>query len=144
MGRTHRDIWLASALILATAAGCAMPPPAPASRPPVPEDNPCAQRLEDLAERLLTFYMQHRQLPQDLSELGPDAPKPVCPVCNQPYLYNPQGQAVPTLSSRAIVWDAQPCHSGIRWGIVMEPPKPRQSLRLQVIRLPAEPVPQSP
>jgi hypothetical protein len=131
-------------LVLVVAAGCATQPPAPASRPAGPEDDRCSERLQDLAGQLLMFYMQHRQLPQDLSQLGPDAPKPVCPVCGKPYLYNPQGLAVPTLSARAIVWDELPCHSGIRWGIVMEPPKPGQSLRLQVIRLPAEPVPQSP
>jgi hypothetical protein len=51
---------------------------------------------------------------------------------------------VPGSSARAILWDALPCHSGVRWGIVMETPSPGHPLKIDVIRLPAEPVPQSP
>ena len=144
MGRTRRSIWLTPLLILAAAAGCATQPTAPASRPAVPEDDACAERLQDVAGQLLMFYVQHHQLPHDLSQLGPDATTPVCPVCKKPYLYNPQGLEVPHLSARTIVWDAEPCHAGVRWGIVMEPPSQGQSLNLKVVPLPGEPVPQSP
>ncbi len=145
MGRIHRDIWLALALILATAAGCApQPSPKPALRPAGLQEDACAERLHDIAGQLLWYYAQHRRLPQDLSQISTDAAKPVCPVCKKPYIYNPAGQAVPNLSARAIVWDAEPCHSGIRWGIVMESSGQGQSLDLKVIPLPQEPVPQAP
>jgi hypothetical protein len=145
MDTSGRSIWLTSVLVLVMAAGCAPQPPAPASRPAgLLEDDPCAERLHDLAGQLLMFYVQHHKLPRELSQLGPDAPKPLCPVCGDPYVYNPQGLAVPGSSARAILWDALPCHSGVRWGIVMETPSPGHPLKIDVIRLPAEPVPQSP
>ena len=128
-------------VILAMAASCATGPPKPASRPAGPEEDPCAERLQDLAGQLLMFYARHHHLPQELSELGLNGPNLVCPVCKKPYLYNPQGLAIPNLSARAIMWDAEPCHSGFRWTIVMEPPGPGQSLNLKVIPLPKEPAP---
>lgn len=147
MDTSDRSIWLTCVLVLAMAAGCATQPQpsAPALRPAAgPQDDSCAERLHDLAGQLLMFYVQHHQLPKDLSELGPDAPKPVCPVSKEPYVYNPQGLAVPNLSALAIVWDAQPCHSGVRWGILMEPPSPGHPLKVDVIRLPGEPAPKAP
>ena len=140
MGRKNNGIWLMSALVLAMAAGCATQPPKPATQPSGPEEDACAERVHDIAGQLLMFYVRHGQLPKELSQLGPDSPKPVCPVCKKPYRYNPQGLDVPNLSARAIMWDAEPCHSGFRWAIVMEPPVPGQPLKLDVIRLVKEPV----
>ena len=144
MDTNNRAIWLTPVLILAMAAGCTVAPPKPASRPAGPEEDPCAERLHDLSGQLLMYYVRHNKLPQDLSQLGSESPKPVCPVCNKPYLYNPQGLDVPNMSARAIVWDALPCHSGFRWAIVMDLLKPGQSLNLKVIPLPKDPVPPSP
>ena len=50
-------------------------------------------------------------------------------------MYNPKGAAVRGNDIRAIVWDAQPCHGGIRWAIVAKFPLTPHSVNLNVIPL---------
>jgi hypothetical protein len=69
-----------------------------------------------------------------------------CPTSKQPYVYDYKGfqdamdAAAPGEGARAapgqgrlIVYDAQPCHAGHRWGIVVDPPQPGQPLVLRVV-----------
>ena len=103
--------------------------------------DPCAERLHDACGQLLLYYSTHQELPQgldDLSELGPElgAPPLVCPTSGKPYVYDRQGLQVPGWPGRLVVYDAEPCHAGRRWGIVAEPPQPGKPLVVRVARPP--------
>ena len=129
--------WIAL-LAAAVAAGCRTPAPPPVARGV--ESDPCADRLHDLCGRLLLYYSAHAQLPEHLADLGgvgsDAAASLACPVSGKPYLYIPRGLPVPGWPGRLILHDAEPCHSGRRWGILAEPPRSREPLVVRVVRVP--------
>ncbi len=100
----------------------------------------CADRLHDFCGQLLLFYAVHRQLPQRLDELNKDttapALPPACPVSGKPYVYDPNGLQVADRPGRLILFDAEPCHGGMRWGVLVEEPPAGQLLIVRVVRLP--------
>jgi hypothetical protein len=122
-------------------AGC------PPQQPPPPKTgnidldaDPCAQRLGGLCEELLLYYSMHKELPQSLADLklkdAAAAQLLVCPKCGKPYKYDPGGLLVLGWPGRLIVYDAEPCHAGLRWGIVSDPPRPGQPLIVRPARPP--------
>jgi hypothetical protein len=113
--------WL---VVAALAAGCQTAPPAP--RRLGIQIDPCAERLHDLCGHLLLYYAAHGQLPPTLEDLKLDeslSPSPpVCPISNKPYLYNPSGLSIPGRQGRLVLYDPEPTHSGMRWGILVTAP----------------------
>ena len=107
-----------------TARDNAAPPP-DSGTAPITNTDPCAMRLHDLSGALLAYYMEYYQFPAKLSELADasvllPAPPAECPVSKRPYVYNPEGILLPERSSRVLVYDAAPSHSGMRWAITAE------------------------
>lgn len=124
--------------------GCKSAPPPALPRPVTqqPLDDPCVNRLHDLAGQLLIYYVRHGQLPQTLDELAAAHLVPEtdlkCPLSGQPYVYDPSGIRLPDVGKVAfpvpegvqvpappdwlIVYDASPVHAGHRWGIVVSSP----------------------
>jgi len=137
---------LACSLALgALAVGCQMPEtPVPSVRKPSVRIDPCAERLHDVCGQLLLHYSLNKKLPGTLNELkpmGPEAPPPlVCPVSAEPYVYNPDGLRIPGRPGRLVLYDAVPCHSGMRWGILVGDPEGGTTLTLRVVMLPEESV----
>jgi len=128
--------------VLTLVAGCQPPAPEPPSRRPSVEIDPCAERLHDVCGQLLLHYSSHRTLPRTLQELKTAGRQPSvplqCPVSREPYRYNPQGLQVEGQSGRLVLYDAQPCHAGMRWGIFVSPPASGALLITRVILLPDE------
>ena len=137
MIRTHKLIWV---LVCLLGAACSPSPPvAPAT--PRAEDSlliltdPCAVRLGDIADALLMYYSQNRQLPQKLEELQTAAGGKAlldftCPVTGQPYVYVPTNLNGPGADRRVLVYDAQPNAKGRRWGIVAAPSRPAHPVNM--------------
>jgi hypothetical protein len=122
------------AAVAATAPGCQQTDGnwrQPAT-PPTPDiADPCAERLHDLCGQLLFYYNARRQLPATLEELERASPGPVplvCPTCGKPYAYNRDGLEVPESPWRVIVYDAEPCHAGKRWVILLDTVRPGKAL----------------
>jgi len=111
--------------------------------------DPCANRLHDLAGSLLLYYAVKRKLPERAEELeqigGPaGAGSLVCPVSNQPYVYNPKGVLSPDTKSRLILYDAAPSHAGRRWAIsIVEPKAASDALVAKVVLVPDAAFPRS-
>jgi len=128
-------------LVAMVAAGCRSVAP-PVRRPDAVSD-PCADRLHDLCGRLLLYFSAQRELPptlDDLDRLDSQTPPPrVCPISGKPYLYNKDGLHVPGRAGRLVLYDAEPVHSGMRWGIMVEPGGEDQPLTGRVLLVP-EPV----
>ena len=112
----------------------------PATAPPddaQAETDPCAERLHDLCGQLLLYYSIHDELPRSLAELPKTGAAPaVCPVSGKPYGYDRQGIQVVGWPGRLIVYDAEPCHDGLRWGILADAPRPGKPLVVRVARPP--------
>jgi hypothetical protein len=130
--------WLAA---LALAGGCEPPAP-PATRRPSVEIDPCAERLHDVCGQMLLYYSSHRALPKTLRELKaaggqPSAPLQ-CPVSRKLYRYNPQGLDVADQPGKLVLYDPEPCHCGMRWGIFVIAPASGTLLTTRVILLPDE------
>ncbi len=108
--------------LAALAGGCQTAEPEPDRRPSVRKD-PCAERLHDLCGHLLLHYSTHGKLPPTLAELRPTAGLPLpplaCPASEKPYVYNPTGLAIANQPGRLVVYDPEPSHSGMRWGILV-------------------------
>ena len=88
--------------------------------------DPCPERLHDLAGAMLDFIRQYDQLPPALEDLKPMPGTTLvtaCPATNQKYIYNPGGIKIPP-NRWAVVYDAAPSHSGMRWAIVFSDPQP--------------------
>jgi hypothetical protein len=86
----------------------------------------CANRLHDICEPLLLYYIRQHKLPgrlEDLRQLpGFEKLELVCPVSKLPYVYNPVGIVTMDNQPRLICYDAAPSHSGMRWAIsIVEP-----------------------
>lgn len=129
--------------MLAPLAGCRPPAPAaapaPPRRPSVKVD-PCAERLHDICGLLLMYYSLHRSLPPspaDLKALGADEAPPLeCPISGKPYRYDPEGMEIEGQDGRLVLYDAQACHSGMRWGIFCKPGAGGTVLSTRVILVP--------
>ncbi|MFH1731064.1 MAG: hypothetical protein ABIF82_05350 [Planctomycetota bacterium] len=129
---------LALLALAALAAGCRTTSP-----PPVTlglGTDPCADRLHDICGELLIYYAVHKELPERLADLdkkgtGPTAAL-VCPTSGKPYAYDRTGLQVRGWPGKLIMYDAEPCHSGTRWGILAEPPRPGEPLVVRVVRPP--------
>lgn len=97
---------------------------APETRRPSVQEDPCAQRLHDLSGRLLLYYSQRARLPASLDALPPldpaDPTPAVCPVSGLAYVYAPAGVRVPDYPGRLVLYDAQPSHAGMRWGVFVD------------------------
>jgi hypothetical protein len=83
--------------------------------------DPCASQLHDIAGLLLAYYGLHHELPPTLGALSEVqtiySSQFICPASRKPYIYNSQGIA--TENGLAIVYDAAPVHSGVRWAIAI-------------------------
>ncbi|MBE3068770.1 MAG: hypothetical protein IMZ66_00895, partial [Planctomycetes bacterium] len=110
--------------LAALAAGCRTAAPSPVVRRPSVEQDLCAERLHDLSGAILFYYATHHRLPESpaaLASLGPEDPVPlVCPVSDQPYLYQPNGLRVQGQHGRMVLYDAAACHAGMRWGVFVD------------------------
>ncbi len=102
--------------------------------------DPCAMRLHDLCAPLLLFYARYQQLPTKIDELGQvpgvSVPELVCPLSNQPYVYNSHGPSGREPGTRIILYDASPVHAGHRWGVEVREPTPGQALVAKVVVMP--------
>jgi len=107
-------------------AGAAAVPGCPRAEPephrPVLDTDPCAERLHDVCGYLLSYYAANRKLPDalgDLAAVGMTSPALLsCPTSGKPYTYDPFGPALPGRRGRLVVYDAEPTHAGMRWGIL--------------------------
>jgi len=87
--------------------------------------DPCANRLHDLEGALLAYWQLNKRLPSSLSDLSAlgffDKPLELtCPASGKPYVYNPVGFELPQKPGRVIIYDPEPAHDGVRWGITIE------------------------
>ena len=101
-------------------------------------NDPCPKRLHDLCGPLLLFYATNYRLPESVEEVqrvpGFESVGPyVCPVSGKPYIYNPKGVRGPSITSFAVLYDAEPTHSGYRWAIVVEEPSGGAALQAKVV-----------
>lgn len=110
---------------------------APEVRRPSLQDDPCAQRLHDLSGQLLLYHSLHGHLPESLDALPPLDPEhptpPICPASNRPYVYAPAGVRVPDYPGRLVLYDAQPIHAGMRWGVFVDAPPAGGHLTARVL-----------
>lgn len=120
--RRNRSAWLVSAAaFVALAAGCYVPAEkAPKSQQAL---DPCAERLHELAGKLLLFRFAQGHLPSSLAELPKGgATEMVCPVSAKTYVYRRDGPAAPGWEGRMVAWDATACHRGGRWVVTLAQP----------------------
>jgi hypothetical protein len=133
-------------LLLVMILGCAAPRVA---KPPVASLSPtldrCADHLQEICGIILEYYVDNHQLPATLEQLqtiGLQQNEPadlfVCPVSKLRYVYNPAGAILSNLNppARLVMYDAQPVHSGHRWGIVITTPMGGHPLVCRVVIVP--------
>ena len=130
---------LACAMLVAmAAAGCQTS--APAIRKPSAHIDPCAERLHDTCGRFLLYLSIHGRLPDTLDELArvdSQTPPPlVCPISGKPYVYKKDGPRVPGRAGLLVLYDAEPVHSGMRWGILADVAAEGRPPTLRVILVP--------
>jgi hypothetical protein len=135
---------LACGLFLAMlAAGCQTAPQTHPRRQGGAGD-PCAERLHLICGQLLLYCLQRDELPAALADLkgtGPgELPPLLCPTSGKPYVYNREGLSVPGKAGRLVVYDADACHSGMRWGILADVAWGEKGLNARVISLPDGPM----
>jgi hypothetical protein len=130
------------ALLAAVAAGCQTA--APAARRAGVDIDPCAERLHDTCGRFLLYFSINGRLPDTLDELtrvdSQTLPPLVCPTSGKPYVYNKDGPRVPGRAGRLVLYDAEPVHSGMRWGILADVAAEGRPPTLRVILVPETPV----
>jgi len=137
---------LAAAVALAVLAdGCQKQAATPEVRRPSLEKDPCAERLHDLSGRLLLYYAAHHRLPETLAALpplDPAHPTPtVCPASGKPYVYRPKGLAISGRPGRLVLYDPEPSHAGMRWGVFIDKAPGANRLTARVILLPEDWIP---
>jgi len=138
--RRWRLWWIA---LGALAAGCQTEEGSvPAVRRPSVKIDPCAERLHDLCGQLLLQHSLDGKFPQSLDQLpgigGRDAAQLTCPVSRLPYVYAPDGLRIAGRSGLLLVYDATPCHSGMRWGILVDGLEAGKAATMRVVLLPEE------
>ena len=117
-------------------AGCQVPDSAaPASHSVL---DPCAERLHEIAGRLLLYYSVNKRLPASSDELnsmaGDGSALPlICPASGEAYLYRSQGLSVPGQPGKLVLYDATAAHHDGRWGIVVSDNAPGSSLITRVV-----------
>ena len=136
-------IYISCALAFAVAAaGCRTA--APAARRAGADFDPCAERLHDTCGRFLLHFSIHGRLPDTLDELArvdSQTPPPlVCPVSGKPYVYSKDGPRLPGRPGRLVLYDAEPVHCGMRWGILADVAAEGRPPTLRVILVPETPV----
>ena len=117
--------------------------------------DPCLSNLTNIIGSLYIYYSKHNALPESLEQipkLSPegDAISFNCPGSGKPYIYFPQGFQAPKVQDLLILFDPAPIHRGsprqnpdgsnappesLRYGIVMEPPRPNAPVKMFVIPL---------
>jgi len=126
-------------LVPMAAAGCQTAAAPPARRPSA-EIDPCADRLHDICGQLLLYFSATGEMPATLDDLNrmdsQTLPPLVCPISGKPYIYNKDGLRVPGLAGLLVLYDAEPIHSGMRWGIIVEAGGAGQPLSGRVVLLP--------
>jgi hypothetical protein len=111
------------------------------SHPVVPISNtdPCAERLHDICEPLLRYYLENQELPPNLETLrqmkGFASLELTCPVTKRPYLYNPVGVQNAVNKQRILIYDPAPVHAGMRWAVVIVSPEGDRALVTKVVAL---------
>ena len=140
MGYSKRPPALCGLLLAALATGCQVQSePVVTERRPSVKMDPCADQLHVLCGRLLLYHSRHRRLPQSLEELAAaqsdSAVSAVCPVSRLPYVYNSRGVLLPGHSGLLIVHDATACHSGMRWGVLVDGAGSRRPFTARVVLL---------
>ena len=129
------------------AAGCRTA--APAARRAGADIDPCAERLHDTCGRFLLYFSINGSLPDTLDELAraeSQTPPPpgtggrtgplVCPISGKPYVYSKDGPRLPGRAGLLVLYDAEPVHSGMRWGILADVAAEGRPPTLRVILVP--------
>ncbi len=136
--RTLKLIALAS--LIAPTSGCQKTTDNGVVRRPSVRKDPCAERLHNICGHLLLYYSTHRKLPPTLEGLHPTTGLPlpplVCPVSEKPYVYDPDGVPIPNFPGRLVVYDPEPTHSGMRWGILVGASAGAPNITARVILVP--------
>ena len=118
------------------AAGCQTTTIPKAGRPSVKQD-PCAERLHDICGHLLLYHSAYKKLPRTLdvfgSAGGSHVPLLQCPRSGKPYVYDPTGLTLPGRKGRFVLYDPQPSHSGMRWGVLVAVPADGANITARVI-----------
>ena len=131
---TSAAVW---PVVAALAIGCHTTAPEP-SQPSIQLD-PCAERLHDLCGHLLLYCSVHKKLPPTLEELAatssPASAPLVCPLSKKPYVYDPVGLPIEGRPGRLVLYDPEPTHSGMRWGILAAAPTEGGLITANVILL---------
>jgi len=107
---------------------------------PISNTDACAMQMHDICGGFLLFYAAQNRLPTQLGEMYSSGvlakeTRYVCPVSQQPYIYNPAGILLPEQNARVILYDAASSHSGFRWAISIHDPQPGQPMIAKVIAL---------
>jgi hypothetical protein len=143
MRRSLDLLCLACGVALAMVAGGCQTSTPSARRPDAVIDL-CAERLHDICGRLLLYYRVNGKLPAALADMrGLDSgalPPLVCPLSGKPYIYRKDGLRVPGRPGLLVLYDAEPVHSGMRWGISVETASEGQPLTGRVVLLPDSPL----
>jgi hypothetical protein len=104
--------------------------------------DPCSVRLHEISGAMLTYLAVQGRLPRTLDELqsvqgpGDGVLNFTCPTTGEPYVYVPQGLRSPGDTRQIVVHDRSPDATGLRWVVLMQPPKARQTPATWVMRLP--------
>ena len=92
------------------------------------DNDPCQARLQELGGQFLHFHLINRRMPNSLEELNvspiEQLPPLECPVSKKRYTYVPYGLTLPGRKDYLVLYDAQPVHSGMRWGLLISAPPP--------------------
>jgi hypothetical protein len=99
--------------------------------------------MQDICGALLEYYVVNHHLPTVLQELqgfGDTGSELnfTCPISGKPYVYVPDGLAIPNVDRRLVLYDATPAHNGKSWGIVVTPALGNNPMMGWVIPLNAE------
>src|SRR5689334_3569249 len=94
---------------------------------PISNTDPCAERLHDICEPLLRYYLDNQELPPNLETLkqmkGFSTLELTCPVTKRPYVYSPVGIQNAVNKQRILIYDPAPVHAGMRWAVVIVSPE---------------------
>lgn len=106
---------------------------------PISNTDPCAERLHDICEPLLRYYLEYQELPPNLEVLrqmkGFASLELTCPVTRRAYVYNPVGVQNAVNKQRILIYDPAPVHAGMRWAVVIVSPEGDRALVTKVVAL---------
>ena len=108
---------------------------------PLSASDPCAVQLHELCGPLLMYYSLNKRLPQRIDDLrtiaGPDPNVQFnCPHSGKAYVYDPIGISWPNQRGRAVIYDPEPSHAGMRWTVMIEEGPPGTPLVTRVVAFP--------